>query len=340
MRQKREYIKNIDYFKEKFNKLKIKIEDLLDEENNKKYIDYILKNKEKISIEDKDFKFNSFFVDGSMSKLGENFPSFFYIFRSLSYSPNLNIKIFIYDLFSPLIDEDRKIFEEKLLSLQNKKNKNEIDLNLSDISYIEEYLRYVLMAKIEIEAAKESIDYLKSGDIIFMDGSLNHFKGEAPQEFNSLLNICIEKGILLCGIVEDIGSMVISNIFEDNLYTNRPHDKELLIGNLNEGEMLHIKEPFRKEGFSITFLRVSKDPTPISFEIPLKWEEKYKDIAQFLMFITERFGRGVPILRDFAHEDVKLTDKESYLISKNFIKSEYLEKLFKLKRWLRWKRYM
>lgn len=333
--QKREYIKNIDYFKEKFNKLKIKIENLLDEENNRKYIDYILKNKEKILIKDKEFKFNSFFVDGSMSKIGESFPNFFYIFRSLAYSPNLDIKIYIYDLFSPLIDEDREIFEEKLLSLQSKKIDKQVDLNLSDLSYVEEYLRYVLMAKIEIEAAKESINYLNDGDIIFMDGSLNHFKGEAPQEFNSLLRICNEKGILLCGVVEDIGSMVISNIFENSLDSTKPHDKELLIGNLNKGEMLHIKEPFRKEGFSITFLRLSNDPTPISFEIPLKWENRYREIAQFLMFITERFGRGVPILRDFAHEEVKLTDKESYLISKNFIKNDHLEKLFKLKRWLR-----
>ncbi|MDI6860531.1 MAG: DNA double-strand break repair nuclease NurA [Caldisericia bacterium] len=335
MKQKREYIKNIDYFKEKFNKLNNKIESLLDIENNKIFIDYILKNKEKVPIDTSNFKFNTFFVDGSMSKIGESFPNFFYIFRSLSYSPNLDIKIFIYDLFSPLIDEDRLLFEEKLLYLQNKKNQNEIDLNIFDINYVEEYLRYILMAKLEIEAAKESINYLNKGDMLFMDGSLNHFKGEVPQEFNSLLKICYEKEVLICGVVEDIGSMVISNIVKENGNTMKPHDKELLIGNLNEGEMIHIKEPFRKEGFSITFLRISSDPTPISFEIPVKWEDKYKEVAQFLMFITEKYGRGVPIFRDFAHEDVKLTDKESYLISKNFIKNEYLEKLFKLKRWLR-----
>lgn len=338
MKQKKEYIKNIDNFKEKFQKLNFKIEVLFNEENNKIFIEYILKNKEKISFDEMDFKFNTFFVDGSMSKIGNAFPNYYYIFRALSYSPNFEIKIYLYDLFSPLIDEDRTIFEEKLKSVVKNQEEN-INLNFTNINYIEEYLRYVLMAKLEIDVANESMNYLNEGDIIFMDGSLTHFRGECPQAFNSLLKKSFEKTILLCGIIEDIGSMVISNIFEDN-NVSKLGDKELLIGNLQEGEMLHIKEPYRKEGFSTTFLRLSKDPTPISFELPNKYSDKYKEIASYLLFITERYGRGIPIFRDMSHDDVKLTDEESFLISKNFIKSEFLEKLFKLKRWLRWKIYM
>ncbi|MCX8094950.1 MAG: DNA double-strand break repair nuclease NurA [Caldisericia bacterium] len=337
MKQKKEYIKNIDDFKEKFKKLNFEIENLFNDEKNKIFIDYILKNKEKIESFGLDFKFNTFFVDGSMSKIGNTFPHYYYIFRSLSYSPNLEIKIFMYDLFSPLIEEDYNLFKEKLEKLTNHKQnkKDDIFLNLSNINYVEESLRYVLMAKLEIEVTKESIQYLKNGDIVFMDGSLTHFKGECPEEFGRLIKICNENGILLCGIVEDIGSIIISGIFEDTPNSTKVHDKELLIGNLNEGEMLHIEKPSRKEGFSTTFLRLSKDPSPISFEVPNIWSYKYKEIASFLMFITERYGRGIPIFRDMSHEDVKLTDEEKFLISKNFIKSEYLEKLFKLKRWLR-----
>lgn len=334
MKQKKEFIKNIDDFKEKFQKLNFKIENLFNDENNKIFVDYILKNKEKINLDKIDFKLNAFFVDGSMSKIGNTFPNYYYIFRALSYSPNFEIKIYLYDLFSPLIDEDRTIFEEKLKSVVKNQEEN-VDLNFTNINYVEEYLRYVLMAKLEIDVAKESINYLNEGDIIFMDGSLTHFRGECPQEFNSLLKKSFEKKILLCGIIEDIGSMVISNIFENNENLLKIHDRELLIGNLQEGEMLHIREPYRKEGFSTTFLRLSKDPTPISFELPNIYSDKYKEIASYLLFITERYGRGIPIFRDMSHEDVKLTDEESFLISKNFIKSEILEKLFKLKRWLR-----
>lgn len=121
-----------------------------------------------------------------MSKIGNTFPNYYYIFRALSYSPNFDIKIYLYDLFSPLLDEDRTIFEEKLKSVV-KNQEESIDLNFTNINYVEEYLRYVLMAKIEIEVALESINYLNEEDIIFMDGSLTHFRGECPQEFNSLL---------------------------------------------------------------------------------------------------------------------------------------------------------
>lgn len=339
MKQKKEYIKNIDYFKEKFFKLGLTISNIFEDENNKIYIDYILKNKEKIDIDKKDFNYNTFFVDGSMSKVGSNYPNFYYIFRSLAFSPEMDIKIYFYDIFSPLLKEDRALFEEKLKKIEGKEETT--SFNISSISYVEEFLRYKIMANLEIEVAKEAMNYLKERDFIFMDGSLTHFEGENPKEFNELKKIAFEKGIFLCGIIEDIGSKTIPFVAQENKNIKVDvGDRELLIGTLGINEMLHIENPPQKENYSITFLRLSNDPTPISFDLPRNISFLYKEVSSFLAFITERYGRGIPIFRDMAHDGVKLTDEESFLISKNFIKEEIIERFFKMKRWLRWKIYM
>jgi sRNA-binding carbon storage regulator CsrA len=334
MKQKKEYIKKIESFKEKFNKLNENLEKLFNNEKNKTYIDYILKNKEKIFIDKKDFNFNTFFVDGSMSKIGFNYPNFLYIFRSFAFSPDMDIKIYMYDIFSPILEDDRKIFEDKLKEIED--SKNSYEFRLSSISYVEELLRYKNMAKVEIEVAKEALKFLKEKDILFMDGSLSHFEGEVTEEFNELRKSFLEKRVFLCGIIEDIGSKIIPYKVDDckSLKVDIG-DRELLINNLGIYEMLHIENPINKERYSITFLRLSYDPTPISIEIPKEMSYIYKEISSYLAFITQKHGRGIPIFRDMAHEGVKLTEKESLLITKNFINEEYIEKFFKMKRWLR-----
>jgi len=42
------------------------------------------------------------------------------------------------------------------------------------------------MAKLEVLAGLKSLEYLKEGDVLFMDGSLTHLEGEAPILFNEL----------------------------------------------------------------------------------------------------------------------------------------------------------
>lgn len=310
-------IENIEKFKEKFYQLQDKIEDLL--KDREKYIELINSRKEKIEKRD-NFKFSTFFIDGSMSKFGSKFPLYLYIFRSYSFSTQLKIKIYFYDVFSPLIDEDLLYFEKKLNDIKKKE-----EPSLLDLFYIEEKLRYEFMAKLEVLAGLKSLEYLKSGDIIFMDGSLTHLEGTVPELFNRFKNEALNKEITVVGIIENIGSNELGKL----------GDKEILTGNLGRDEMIFIETPQNKQNYSIVFLRTSIDPTPISFDIFFENRSRYKEIASFISFITPKNGRGVPFFKDLAHKGANLSYEEAYLITKNFIDEKGFEIIFKEKRGLR-----
>lgn len=317
-RQEINLVENFNQFREKFIKLRDEIQKKREERE--RFVELINNKKEKIEKRE-NFNFLTFFVDGSMSKFGSKFPNFLYIFRSFAISPNLNTKIYYYELFSPLIKEDLEYFNEELEKI-NSKNKNP---SLLDFFYIEEKLRYQIMAKLEILAGLKSLTYLNRGDLLFMDGSLSHLEGENPILFNKLKKEAKEKEVTLIGIIENIGSSELGNL----------GDKELLTGNLEIGEMVFVENPINKKGYSITFLRLSVDPTPISFDLFIEDRKKYKEISSFLYFITPKNGRGIPIFKDLAHNGANLSEKEAYLIIKNFIDEQSFEIMFKTKRDLR-----
>ncbi|MGB9750244.1 MAG: DNA double-strand break repair nuclease NurA [Caldisericia bacterium] len=317
-KQEKNIIENLDNFKEKFEKIGIKLEDLIKEREN--FIEFINSKKEKIEKKE-DFTFSTFFVDGSMAKFGTKFPNYLYIFRSYSFSPQKNIKIYYYDVFSPLLEEDIGYFNEKLEGLIFKNKKP----SLLDLFYVEEKLRYEFMAKLEICAGLKSLEYLKEGDILFMDGSLTHLEGEVPSLFNKLKKESLNKKITIVGIIEDIGSSELGEI----------GDKEILTGNIGKGEMIFLETPEKKKDYSIVYLRTSIDPTPISFDIFFENRNRYKEIASFIYFITFKNGRGVPIFKDLAHKFANLSEKEAFLIAKNFLNQKSFEIIFKEKRGLR-----
>jgi len=317
-KQEKNIIENLDNFKEKFKKIGIRLEDLIKEREN--FIELINSKKEKIEKKE-DFTFSTFFVDGSMAKFGTKFPNYLYIFRSYSYSPQMNIKIYYYDVFSPLLDEDISYFNEKLedLKLKNKKP------SLLDLFYVEEKLRYEFMAKLEILAGLKSLEYLKEGDILFMDGSLTHLEGEVPSFFYKLKKESINKKITIVGIIEDIGSSELGEI----------GDKEILTGNIGKGEMIFLETPINKKDYSVVYLRASIDPVPISFDIFFENRNRYKEIASFILFITPENERGIPIFKDLAHQGANLSEKEAEFFVKNFLNQRSFEIIFKEKRGLR-----
>jgi len=317
-KQEKNIVENLNKFKEKFKKLNDKIDDLIKERD--KFVELINSKKERIEKRE-NFNFSTFFVDGSMAKFGYKFPNFLYIFRSFSFSPQMNIKIYYYDLFSPLIDEDLDYFNEKLNYLKSKDN----NPSLLDLFYVEEKLRYEFMANLEVLAGLKSLEYLKEGDILFMDGSLTHLEGESPILFNKLKKDSLNKNITVAGIIEDIGSTELGEI----------GDKEILTGNIGVDEMIFLETPENKKNYSITFLRASIDPTPISFDLFFENRSRYKEIASFISFITPKNGRGIPAFKDLAHEGANLSEKEALLLSKNFLNEKSFEIIFKEKRGLR-----
>ena len=124
-RQEIEYIKNLDKFKIKFNILNEKLKKTLSLRD--EVLINVLKEKERIE-EREDFHFSSFFVDGSLMRMGGNYPNFLYIFRSLSMNPFTKKRLFIYDLFSPIIDEDRAYFESVLNVVKRREMETLTDL--------------------------------------------------------------------------------------------------------------------------------------------------------------------------------------------------------------------
>ncbi len=181
------------------------------------------------------------------------------------------------------------------------------------------------MAKLEILAGIKSLTYLNKDDFLFMDGSLTHLEGENPVLFNKLKKEAKERGVTIVGLIENIGSSEFGNL----------GDKEILTGNIGIDEMIFIENPINKKGYSITFLRLSIDPTPISFDLFFEDRKRYKEISSFLSFITPKNGRGIPIFKDLAHKGANLSEKEAYLITKNFLDEKSFEILFKIKRDLR-----
>lgn len=318
-KQEKNLIENLNEFKEKFIKLNEKLEDLIKEKD--KFIELINSRKEKIEKKE-DFNFSTFFVDGSMAKFGYKFPNYLYIFRSFSFSPQMNIKIYYYDIFSPLIDEDLIYFNENLekLKLKNK------EASLLDYFYVEEKLRYEFMANLEVLAGLKSLEFLKEGDILFMDGSLTHLEGESPIIFNKLKKEALDKKITIVGIIENIGSSEFGIL----------GDKEILVGTLGIDEMIFLEIPVNKKNYSVTFLRTSIDPTPISFDLFFENRDRYSEIASFISFITPKNGRGIPIFKDLAHQQASLSEKEAILISRNFLNEKNFEIIFREKRELRW----
>ena len=318
-RQEKESIKNLDDFKRKFSSLNEKLKESILLRD--RIILDILKSKEIVERRD-EFNFSPFFVDGSLMKMGGNYPNFFYIFRSLAINPFNGQRIFMYDLFSPLLSEDRAYFERILNEIKRRG-----EALLSDLTYAEERIRYERMAKLEILVATDSVDFLKEGDLLIMDGSLTHFQKQAVREFNELLNKCRSKNITLVGVIEDIYGKELSNLDLS--------DKELLTGKLSIGEMIFLPYPKKKQGFSMVYLRSSNDPIPIAFDIPSEFKDRYREVASFIMFITERNGRGIPFFLDMVDREVKLTEKEIRLMGKQFLDEEIFETFFTPKRRLR-----
>lgn len=317
-RQEKEFIKNLDEFKRKFMDLRSRLTEIIHERD--RIVLNILNSKEKI-IEKEEFNLSAVFVDGSLMKMGGNYPNFFYIFRSLSMNPFSGERMLIYDLFSPLLPEDRTYFDKVLSEIKREKEV------LSDLIYAEERIRYEKMARSEILSALYSTKSLDSGDILVMDGSLTHFKKQVEEEFNKLLNNCKSKGIILVGIIEDIYGRELSNLDLS--------DKELLTGKLGVGEMIFVPYPERKKGFSTVYLRTSNDPVPIAFDIPIVFKDMYKEVASFIMYITERNGRGIPLFLDEVDREVKITEREARLMGRQFVGEKIFDTFFTPKRRLR-----
>lgn len=254
-------------------------------------------------------------VDGSRNRVGGAYPHFVEIYQGLAKSTIYKDKpIYKADFYSPLYDEKG-------------------EFPIEDSIEEEESIRNRKLSTIEIEAALEGIRQLKPYAVI-MDGSLIRYDIESFTRWMELRRECEEKDIILVGVIKDIKTSIIGELLKEDKELNIEecfHDRELLYGMLEYGEMISIHGEVTKkarEGFSSLFMRSSKAPTVIGMDI-LDSQKKYlEEMARLVLTLTPEDGRGVPLWIDIVDSEVKISDKMIRGLLESYLDRQILEMLF------------
>ncbi|WDC85071.1 DNA double-strand break repair nuclease NurA [Caloramator sp. mosi_1] len=86
------------------------------------------------------------------------------------------------------------------------------------------------MSKMEIEVAMRAVEECNS-KIIFMDGSLLHYKIDCPNEWDSLKDAALSKNKVIVGITEEVKTKDIGEILKNDGQLNEEvlYDREILL---------------------------------------------------------------------------------------------------------------
>lgn len=250
-------------------------------------------------------------IDGSVNRVGGAFPHYIDLFQSLSKSNNPNMKdLYLHNIYSPLVNVG---------------------------SDEEEDVRGRMLAEIEILAALESVEK-QSAKLIIMDGGLIRYQISANSIFQTLVNVCEEKDVILAGIIKDTKTNIFfSEIFgEDADY--EIYDKDLLYGVLEMGEAIFLPESLNKkwlEGFSSAFYRGSRYPGIVGLDILNSQVKHIKAVANLAYTLTPESSRGVPLLIDMVDQDVKLDDKLVDGLIKSYLDKDIFERFYRSERSMR-----
>lgn len=260
-----------------------------------------------------------FAVDGSSNTYGGNFPHYMDLYQAICYtSIKKEENTVLVDGYIPLLDEDLDLFMDK-------DNKN---------------LREKKLANIEVLAAIEGIKK-KVPKILLMDGSLIRYEILAKENWDILKDICLEKNIMIAGIIEDIKTSIIDGFLrEDKEFKIETvyYDREILFNLLDYGEAIIIKDLNKgKENYGLksSFIRSSKSPTVIGVDV---LEEQYKNMGSMIsliLSITDENSRGIPLLLDLVDEETRISDEMIKQLLKTHIDNGLYEKLFNAQRYKR-----
>lgn len=252
---------------------------------------------------------NMITIDGSVNKMGGSYPHYIELYQGLGLVSYSGERIYKRKVYSPLIDT--KISEE----LDDRKKH---------------------LAEIEIEVALETAR-LGKADIIMMDGGLIRYKIDAGDSFEELINICLDKNILLTGFVKEVKTKVLQEqLFEDSDLL--VYDRDLLYGILEPGEAFIISDELNKkisEGFASMVLRGANYPGITGIDIIYEQVKYLKKIANLSYSLIPKMSRGVPMNIDMVDKEVNLSDKLTEELVLSYLDKDVIERFFRSERSMR-----
>ncbi|WP_027339749.1 DNA double-strand break repair nuclease NurA [Halonatronum saccharophilum] len=273
-------------------------------------------------------------VDGSVNTVGKVYPHYITLMQALAKSTDQSEDgVLISQIFSPLIEEDK----DRIFKIMNVANRSEAGEDSKEGKiYAQEAagrLKSSLLAALEAKVAIESI---KSWNpkVILMDGSLIRYRMQAQKEWEELSSLALDKGTLIIGVIEEIGTHKISEALDDDLPENMRdmYDRELTFGLLEVGEMLELDNIEEKEGLRTAFIRNSKDPGVIALDL-LKDQSGSLELAASLVHtLTPEDGRGIPVWLDIVDEEVRIGNGMMKMLVDNHLDPKLKYRLFHSKR--------
>lgn len=255
---------------------------------------------------------NILVVDGSFNSYGSSFPYIINFFRSLALFSLGNERIFLNDVYIPLLD---------MGSYQDEDNE---DL-MRDI-------RDRKMAEMEVRAAMEGIRRFRPSMVVF-DGGFLRYEDKAEEVFGEYRKLCRETGTVSAGVIEEIGTFDMARRLRDSLGYPVEDDRELLFGVLEPYEVLRVRDEAQfKKGLYTVFARPSIHPNPVAYDFFEEDSGKAEDAVNFLISITPAESRGIPLILDIVDSEAKIRSDEVEALVDSFLDRDIKEGLFRPQR--------
>lgn len=250
-------------------------------------------------------------VDGSINNFGGLYPHYLSLIRAVAISTKGD-KYEYEDVYIPLLEENMTQEEDAIK-------------------------RRSSMSRLEIKAAMDAINNCES-HIIFMDGSLLHYKIDCPYEWDMLKTTAIEKNKIIVGVTEEVKTKDIGEILktEGILDDEVVYDREILFNMLNQGEYLYFKKDIKTSkkdsGIKSYYARFSDDPQAIGVDFLKEQESFAEDILSLIFTITFKKSRGLPYVIDLVDIETKITDEKLKALVEGCLDKEIIEVYFNPKR--------
>ncbi len=270
----------------------------------------IFKNMTAKELDELKGDFNICVVDGSVNRIGSNYPHYIEFFQSMALLNSNQDPVVKTRTLCPLVDD----FPEE--------------------EQYNEMKKYLCITELE-----SAIDAVQNNDvkILLMDGTLLRYEIEAHEKFQELVNLCREKNVVMVGVVEEIDTKIIMNTFSSAKDTNigMVFDREALFNvlDMNEGFIV-ANNKSRKEESNIeqAFVRTSKEPCVIAIDIMKDDLDKFEDIISFVISISDENGRGIPFILDIVDKKTRIDNNAVKILIKQYLDTEIYETLFRSQR--------
>lgn len=250
-------------------------------------------------------------VDGSVNRFGSSHPHYIDLYQGLAKLSDSSFEdIFESYVYSPLFST----YQEE-----------------------EEDLKKKLLARIEVLTAISAIGSYKI-DYLLMDGNLIRYTIEDKANFDKLLDLCLEKNIIISGFIKEPKTNILADLIFPNNEDLIFYDKDILYGILNQGEGYILNDKYNKkieQGFSSMFLRTATYPGVTALEILSSQRAYLIKMANLCYSLTPQMSRGVPLIIDMVDKEVKIDDKLMKEIVLSYIDSDLVERFFRSERSMR-----